>query len=94
LAKPAKGIADNGSGIPEKVRSRIFDPFFTTKDIGKGTGLGLSISYKIVTEKHHGKMWYDSTLGKSTKFVVEIPVHQPESMTKLLDINNNLIRLV
>ncbi|MEH2238774.1 sensor histidine kinase [Nostoc sp.] len=72
-------IADNGSGIPEKVRSRIFDPFFTTKAIGKGTGLGLSISYKIVIEKHHGKMWCDSTLGEGTKFIIEIPVHQPES---------------
>ncbi|MBO3460216.1 HAMP domain-containing histidine kinase [Aetokthonos hydrillicola Thurmond2011] len=71
-------IADNGSGIPETVRSRIFDPFFTTKPVGKGTGLGLSISYKIVTEKHHGKMWFDSTLGEGTKFVIEIPVHQPE----------------
>ncbi|WP_442948122.1 sensor histidine kinase [Nostoc sp.] len=75
-------IADNGSGIPEIVRSRIFDPFFTTKPIGKGTGLGLSISYKIVIEKHHGKMWCDSTLGEGTKFMIEIPVHQPESMRR------------
>ncbi len=75
-------IADNGSGIPKIVRSRIFDPFFTTKPIGKGTGLGLSISYKIVIEKHHGKMWCDSTLGEGTKFMIEIPVHQPESMPR------------
>ncbi|MEH2194332.1 MAG: ATP-binding protein [Nostoc sp.] len=73
-------IADNGSGIPEKVRSRIFDPFFTTKPVGKGTGMGLSISYKIVTEKHYGKIWCDSTLGEGTKFVIEIPVHQPQPM--------------
>ncbi|MBN3873561.1 sensor histidine kinase [Nostoc sp. JL33] len=75
-------IADNGSGIPEIVRSRIFDPFFTTKPVGKGTGLGLSITYKIVIEKHHGKMWCDSTLGEGTKFMIEIPVHQPESMAR------------
>lgn len=75
-------IADNGSGIPEIVRAHIFDPFFTTKPIGKGTGLGLSISYKIVIEKHHGKMWCDSTLGEGTKFMIEIPVHQPESMPR------------
>ncbi|MEH2168976.1 MAG: ATP-binding protein [Nostoc sp.] len=73
-------IADNGSGIPEKVRSRIFDPFFTTKPIGKGTGMGLSICYKIITERHHGKIWCDSTVAKGTKFVIEIPVHQPEPM--------------
>ncbi|BAY20567.1 integral membrane sensor signal transduction histidine kinase [Calothrix sp. NIES-2100] len=73
-------IADNGAGISEKVRSRIFDPFFTTKPIGKGTGLGLSISYKIITERHHGKIWCDSTEGEGTKFVLEIPVHQPKLM--------------
>lgn len=73
-------IADNGLGINEKVRSRIFDPFFTTKPIGQGTGLGLSISYKIITEKHHGKIWCDSTAGEGTKFVIEIPVHQPKLM--------------
>ncbi len=71
-------IADNGAGMPETVRSRIFDPFFTTKPVGKGTGLGLSISYQIVTEKHKGEMWCDSTLGEGTKFVIEIPIRQPE----------------
>ena len=67
-------IADNGSGIPETVRSRLFDPFFTTKPVGKGTGLGLSISYQVVTEKHGGKLWCNSTLGKRTEFVMELPI--------------------
>jgi signal transduction histidine kinase len=71
-------IVDNGSGIPDTVRSRIFDPFFTTKPVNKGTGLGLSISYQIVIEKHHGKIWCDSTPGEGTTFVVEIPIHQLE----------------
>lgn len=71
-------IVDNGTGIPEKVRSRIFDPFFTTKPVGKGTGLGLSISYQVVTEKHGGKLWCDSTLGEGTKFAIEIPIHRTD----------------
>jgi two-component system, NtrC family, sensor kinase len=69
-------IADNGKGIPEAARSQLFDPFFTTKPIGKGTGLGLSISYQIITEKHHGKLWCDSTPGAGSQFWIEIPVHQ------------------
>ena len=71
-------ITDNGLGMPETVRSRIFTPFFTTKPVGKGTGLGLSISYQIVTKKHKGMIWCDSTLGEGTKFVIEIPIFQTE----------------
>lgn len=67
-------IADNGSGIPAAVRSRLFDPFFTTKPVGKGTGLGLSISYQVVTEKHGGKLWCDSTPEIGTSFAIELPV--------------------
>jgi two-component system, NtrC family, sensor kinase len=67
-------IYDNGLGIPEATLSRIFDPFFTTKSIGKGTGLGLSISYQIVTVKHGGKVWCESTPKQGTKFVIELPI--------------------
>src|SRR6185437_10617262 len=48
-------IVDNGSGIPENVRSRIFEPFFTTKSVGEGTGLGLDTVARIV-RKHHGNV--------------------------------------
>ncbi|WP_413161463.1 ammonium transporter [Capilliphycus salinus ALCB114379] len=66
-------IADNGPGMSEEVRSKLFDPFFTTKPVGKGTGLGLSISYKIVVEKHKGKIWCCSELNKGTEFIIRIP---------------------
>ena len=70
----AISIADNGCGIEEKVCSQLFEPFFTTKPIGKGTGLGLSISYQIVTQKHSGKIYCQSTPGASTEFTIQIPV--------------------
>jgi two-component system, NtrC family, sensor kinase len=66
-------IADTGTGIAENIRSRLFDPFFTTKAVGKGTGLGLSISYQIVTDRHHGKLYCDSTPGQGAQFCIEIP---------------------
>lgn len=69
-------IADNGCGIPEKIRNRIFDPFFTTKSAGKGTGMGLSISYQIITATHHGKLEVTSTSGEGTEFVIQIPIQQ------------------
>lgn len=66
-------IADNGTGIPAEVQNQMFDPFFTTKPIGRGTGLGLSISYKIIVEKHGGRIHCISSPGQGTKFVIEIP---------------------
>ena len=71
-------IADNGSGMSDKVRQKIFDPFFTTKPIGSGTGLGLSISYQVVVDKHKGQLTCDSTPGKGTEFIIEIPMRQQD----------------
>lgn len=70
-------ISDNGTGIPEAVRSQIFDPFFTTKPIGKGTGLGLSISYQIIREQHQGELFCLSEMGVGTQFKIRIPIQQP-----------------
>jgi PAS domain S-box-containing protein len=69
-------IIDSGPGISENVKKRLFDPFFTTKPIGKGTGLGLAISQSIVVEKHGGRFWCNSELGKGAEFAIEIPLRQ------------------
>ncbi len=67
-------ISDNGPGITEEVQQRIFDTFFTTKPIGKGTGMGLSISYQIIVERHQGKLYCTSELGKGTEFTIKMPI--------------------
>ncbi|MDJ0697524.1 MAG: ATP-binding protein [Mastigocoleus sp. MO_188.B34] len=78
-------ISDNGSGMSPEVKRRIFDPFFTTKSVGQGTGLGLSISYKIVVEKHKGKLECDSIVGHGTKFTITLPIEAAiEPQEKLL----------
>jgi two-component sensor histidine kinase/putative methionine-R-sulfoxide reductase with GAF domain len=66
------GIADNGGGIPEEIRSRLFEPFFTH---GKrhGTGLGLSIVKKIMDE-HRGRIEVESTVGKGSIFRLFFPL--------------------
>lgn len=69
-------IADNGSGMTEKVKHNLFDPFFTTKPIGQGVGLGLSTSYEIIVNKHSGYLWCESELGEGTKFWIKIPLRQ------------------
>jgi len=67
-------VADNGPGIPPKVRAKIFEPFFTTKPTGSGTGLGLSMSYDIVTKGHGGTLDVVSEEGKGATFIVRLPV--------------------
>ncbi|HEY9646077.1 MAG TPA: ATP-binding protein [Chroococcidiopsis sp.] len=69
-------IRDTGNGIDPAHHSKIFDPFFTTKPVGTGTGLGLSISYRIIVEKHGGRLWFEPADGGGTEFVIELPVHQ------------------
>ncbi len=62
---------DTGVGIDHEDIMKIFDPFFTKKE--SGTGLGLSVSYKII-EEHNGHIIVNSTKGKGTKFIIELPV--------------------
>jgi signal transduction histidine kinase len=66
-------VEDNGPGLEESVRKRIFEPFFTTKPVDKGTGLGLSVSYFIITEEHCGVMSVQTSMGKWTRFIIDLP---------------------
>ena len=87
-------IADNGSGIPEAVKEKIFEPFFTTKEVGKGTRMGLSISYKIITERHHGKLRCDSVRNEGTTFSIELPIEastDPSQPQPVQAANKNLL---
>lgn len=61
-------VKDNGVGFDPKYKEEIFDLFSRfSGDNFKGTGIGLAIVKKII-EKHDGKIWADSELGKGTTF--------------------------
>ncbi|WP_304238550.1 sensor histidine kinase [Jiulongibacter sediminis] len=66
-------VKDNGTGIPDQVKSKIFQPFFTSKPAGQGTGLGLSLSYDIITAGHKGKLTMKSKEGDGTSFIIQLP---------------------
>ena len=75
-------VVDTGTGIPEEVRDKIFNPFFTTKEEGKGTGQGLAICRDIVVNKHGGKIFFETEMGKGTTFVVRFPLDDQEMATE------------
>ncbi|PLX31085.1 MAG: hypothetical protein C0600_06605 [Ignavibacteria bacterium] len=71
-------VRDHGPGIPENELNRLFKPFSTTsvKPTGneRSTGLGLAIARSII-EKHTGRIWVESELGKGSTFSFSLPVH-------------------
>ena len=66
-------ITDSGSGIPPDIQTRIFEPFFTTKLVGQGSGLGLETARRIVENRHHGTISFESKPGR-TCFTICLPL--------------------
>lgn len=67
-------IADNGIGISAADERLIFNLFSRSKDAEdfEGSGVGLAIVKRMV-QKHHGKIWVESKLGKGSTFFVHFP---------------------
>jgi len=64
-------VADNGSGISDKDKTRLFEPNFSTKKAGMG--LGLTIVSAIVAD-HNGMIRVQDNPPRGAKFVIELPV--------------------
>src|SRR5262249_9016812 len=75
-------VIDNGIGIAEDDQRLIFEEFrqVQTNDQNKpeGTGLGLALTKKFV-EKHGGRIWVRSEVGKGSTFGFTLPILKPSA---------------
>lgn len=69
-------VADNGIGMAKELIDKLFSFEPVNSTIGTanepGTGLGLMLCKDFV-DKHSGKIWVESTLGKGTTVSFSIP---------------------
>lgn len=70
-------VKDTGIGIARENLKKIFNKYHRIEEHSvqfQGLGIGLFISYEII-ERHHGKMWVESDLGKGSTFYFTLPVN-------------------
>lgn len=75
-------VSDTGHGIPEEAGNRLFESFYqarrTDKHAKPGFGIGLYLA-KQFADAHHGELYYQSELGKGTRFFLKLPDISAES---------------
>jgi len=69
-------VSDTGIGISEEETQNLFRIDSKVKRKGTnnedGSGLGLILCHEFI-EKHNGKIWVESTVGKGSEFIFSIP---------------------
>lgn len=75
-------VRDEGPGIDPAVRARLFEPFVTTKKAAPG--LGLAVAFGVI-KAHSGCLFLDSTHGRGTTFVIDLPAVEPAAALSALE---------
>ncbi|MGA2881641.1 MAG: ATP-binding protein [Bryobacteraceae bacterium] len=68
-------VRDNGIGIDRADAARVFDMFGRLDGNGvPGSGIGLALCRKVV-ERHGGRIWVESEVGRGAAFKFTIPIY-------------------
>ncbi|RZK80745.1 MAG: PAS domain S-box protein [Pedobacter sp.] len=71
-------VKDEGMGISEKDIARLFDRYYRVEGDQmrsiSGFGIGLYLCSEII-QRHQGKIWVESELGKGSVFYFSLPIH-------------------
>jgi PAS domain S-box-containing protein len=80
-------VQDSGIGIAKGDLPRLFEKFYrgTNREAlaQRGTGLGLAI-VKSIAERHGGKVWVESEVGRGSVFYLQIPLVQSKEAQRVL----------
>jgi signal transduction histidine kinase len=74
-------VRDDGEGIPEQDQKRIFNAFEQSRHTVHDrydTGMGLTFC-KLAVEKHGGKIWVESKVGRGSTFFFTLPLDVEDS---------------
>lgn len=68
-------VKDKGIGIDPENIGKLFERYFRVKgdDSISGFGIGLYLSAEII-ERHQGRIWVESELGKGSTFFFSLPM--------------------
>jgi signal transduction histidine kinase len=85
-------VTDTGIGIAPLDLPRLFERFYRSArreaNTQRGTGLGLAI-VKSIIERHGGRVWVESQLGKGSTFFMVMPYSVKRGENSKVELTNS-----